>query len=96
MDLSPIISPGVYILRNRGRVVFVGAGRSPLARIYAHSTQRRGAATASYLPARPVIFDSIEIRPCTVDALAATYAEVCAELLWSPPVKAQTPQALYA
>jgi hypothetical protein len=77
--------PGVYILRNHGRVVFVGAGRHPLTRIYAHANQRRGDKLAAFLPIRPIAFDAVELRPARVDQLAATYASVCEELDWSQP-----------
>lgn len=94
MDCSAILTPGVYILRARGRVVFVGAGRNPLARVYAHANQRRGTQAAAYLPLAPISFDAVELRPCRVDQLAATYAEVVAELAWSPPALRR--EAVYA
>ena len=84
-DVSAVLMPGVYILRAHGRVVFIGAGRNPLARIYAHANQRRGPAPAAFLPVRPITFDAVELRPCRVDLLAETYAEACGELAWSPP-----------
>ena len=83
MDASAILSPAVYILRHRARVVFIGAGRNPLARVYAHNTQTRGTPGAAFLPARPMTFDAVELRPCTVDALTTTYRATCLELGWS-------------
>lgn len=83
-DVSAILSPAVYILRQRGAVVFIGAGRNPLARIYAHSNHRRGAPSAAWLPLRPITFDTVELRPCTVDTLAAAYNTTCTELAWVP------------
>ena len=85
-DLSAILMPGVYILRHRGRVVFVGAGRNPLARINAHANQRRGKPLAAFLPIRPITFDAVELRPARVDLLAETLAQTCTELEWSPSV----------
>lgn len=84
LDASAILMPAVYILRHRGRVVFIGAGKNPLARIYAHSNQRRGEQLAKFLPLRPIVFDAIELRSARVDQLAATYSAACEELSWSP------------
>ena len=89
MDVSAILMPGVYILRHRGRVVFVGAGHNPLARVAAHANQRRGQPLAKFLPIRPVTFDAVELRPARVDQLAATYTSVCSELNWSLPTQLQ-------
>ena len=86
LDASAILMPAVYILRHRGRVVFIGAGKNPLARIYAHSNQRRGEPLARFLPLRPILFDAVELRPARVDQLAVTYSAACQELSWSPLV----------
>jgi hypothetical protein len=83
-DISAILSPAVYILRRAGVVVFIGAGRNPLARIYAHANHRRGGPSAAWLPLRPIAFDTVELRPCTVDTLAAAYNTTCTELAWVP------------
>ena len=87
MDVSAVLLPAVYILRHRGKVVFVGAGKNPLARINAHANQRRGQPLAAFLPIRPITFDAVELRPARVDQLAATYHSVCSELNWSPPTQ---------
>ena len=84
IDLTAALSPGVYVLRHRGRVVFVGGGRNPLARIYAHSTWRRGTPIPSWLPCAPTPFDAVELFPCTVDDLANSVAIKRMELSWSP------------
>ena len=86
MDVSAVLLPAVYILRHQGRVVFIGAGRNPLARINAHANQRRGDKLAAFLPVRPIAFDAVELRPARVDQLAETFSSVCTELNWSPPV----------
>ena len=83
LDITAIISPGVYILRQRGRVVFVGAARFPLARIYAHSSYRRGNPAPKWLPTRPVSFDVVELRPCRVEDLFTALADTCLELGWA-------------
>lgn len=84
IDLTSALSPAVYVLRYRGRVVFVGGGRQPLARIYAHSTYRRGDRVPSWLPCAPTPFDSIELFPCTVDTLTNAVAIKRMELDWTP------------
>lgn len=87
-DVSAILAPGVYILRKEGRVVFIGAAKRPLVRLYAHANWRRGEPAPAWLPTKPVAFDSIEIRPCHVDALPAKLDEVIAELGWVPSSRA--------
>lgn len=83
IDVSAARRPGVYVLRNRGRVVWVGAARNPLRRLYAHDVHRRGDRIPG-LPSAPVVFDSIEIHPCTVDDLDAEHYRICTELAWAP------------
>ena len=84
VDLSAAMAPGVYVLRNRGRVVFVGGGRRPLDRLYAHANWRRGQPIPSWLPCPPMTFDSIELFPCTVDDLNNAVALKRMELCWTP------------
>lgn len=85
VDVSAIIAPGVYILRLRGRVVFVGAAKKPLVRLYAHANWRRGEPAPSWLPTKPIAFDSVEIRSCRVEELDARLAMARAELGWESP-----------
>ena len=87
-DVSAILAPGVYILRLRGRVVFVGAAKRPLVRLYAHANWRRWEPAPAWLPTKPLAFDSIEIRPCHIDALATELERVTAELGWVPTPRA--------
>lgn len=80
-----MLRPAVYVLRLRGSVVWIGAARKPLVRIYAHAVQRRGDILADFLPARPVEFDSIELIPCRVENLEREQRRVREELGWAPP-----------
>jgi hypothetical protein len=81
VNLSAVLSSGVYILRLRGRVVYIGRAKSALARVYAHKRARRGQMPRSLdsLMA-PVVFDEVWLRPCRVDQLDEAYAAACAEL----------------
>lgn len=87
MDVTAILRPGVYILRNQRRVVFVGAGKLPLARVYAHAAFRRGDTAPSWFPIHQIAFDAEGLRPCRVEELGATLASVQAEVGWSPPTQ---------
>lgn len=84
VEITAALRPGVYVLRARGRVVFVGGGRRPLDRIYAHANWRRGDRVPSWLPCAPVPFDAVEIFPCTVDNLASAVEIKRMELNWFP------------
>jgi len=85
IDVSAILKPAVYILRNRGAVVWVGAARVPLVRLYGHQTYRRGKPVPSWHPGKPMEFDAVELRPCLVDELEKALDEVREELGWSLP-----------
>lgn len=87
IDVSALLRPGVYILRRSGQVVWIGAAKVPLTRIHGHNDHRRGEPAPSWLPWKPVKFDSVELRPCLIDDLAAKLDEVRAELRWSEPVR---------
>jgi hypothetical protein len=82
LDASAILKPAVYILRLRGRVVFIGAAAKPVVRLYAHAAQRRGAPAPAWLPVRPIEFDDIELIPCRVEDLAARLGEVAEAFGW--------------
>ena len=84
-QLRDLLRPGIYVLRLRGRVVWVGEAKKPLVRIYAHSQQRRGDTLAAFLPSRPVEFDDIQLFPCRVENLGAELQRIRAELGWAPP-----------
>ena len=83
IDATAVLRSGVYVLRLRGRVVFVGQGKVVLAKVYAHRAQRRGSPAPAWLPARPIEFDEVFIKTCRVDQLDALYRESCNVLGWS-------------
>jgi hypothetical protein len=62
-DISAVLAGGVYVLRARGRVVFVGAAnKSMLSRIATHRNLARKPQKA-WLPIQGIVFDEILIRP---------------------------------
>ena len=74
------IRAGVYILRNYGKVVWVGQGLCALAKIYAHLTNR-GVTS----PFHRLAFDSAQVIPCRVDQLDELHRRTCIELNWNVP-----------
>lgn len=82
VDLSKALRSGVYVLRLRGRVVWVGRAKHLLAKLHGHAAQKRGPALA-WLPAQPIEFDSCAARTCRVDQLDEVYQEVCREVGWA-------------
>lgn len=86
IDVTAVLRPGVYILRRGGVVVWIGAARVPLTRLHGHNDHRRGEPAPSWLPWKPIAFDSVELRPCLIDELDRRLAETRLELGWSEPV----------
>ena len=82
IDVTAVLRSGVYILRLRGRVVFVGQGKVVLAKVYAHRAHRRGQPAPAWLPTRPIEFDEVFIKTCRVDLLDTVYRNTCAEVGW--------------
>jgi len=70
VNITPILSPGVYALLRDGVVVYVGQSRRPLSRIAAHKSNW-GRKTPSWLPAsvRGILFDEVHVLPCRVEDL---------------------------
>ena len=87
IDASALLRPGGYILRRSGRVVWVGAAKVPLTRLHGHNDHRRGEPAPSWLPWKPIAFDSIELRPCLIDELDRNLTETRLELGWSEPAR---------
>lgn len=82
-DVSKVLGPGVYILRARGRVTFVGrARRQVMTQILAHQEVTKG----TWFPGlvRPVKFDSVEVIPCPEHLQAEVWKSTCVALAWSP------------
>lgn len=87
IDLSPALRHGVYLLKLRGRVVFVGRGKVPLELIAGHRSLA-GKATAYWLPFRGITFDEVLLRPSHPDRSAA---EVSALILEHDPTGNRIP-----
>lgn len=79
------LGPGVYILRDFSRVVWVGSAPQVVLRVAAHLSHRRGDPRLPGLPLAPVRFDRVEVRPCLIEELATRLAATRAELRWSEP-----------
>jgi hypothetical protein len=79
------IRAGVYVLRNFGKVVWVGKGKCALAKVYAHMANRGAEDVPTKSLFQRLIFDSVQIRVCRVDQLDETFREVCVEVGWCAP-----------
>lgn len=72
-DITDILRGGVYILRYRDQIVYVGKARgSMLARIASHRSLARKS-SPDWLPIKGVVFDEILVQPVHPDRLDATY-----------------------
>lgn len=76
IDLTPALRHGVYILKLRGEVVFVGRGRMPMESIVGH---RSMIGAPPWAPHRGVRFDEVLLRPSHPDRSAAEVAALIAE-----------------
>ena len=66
LDISVILRPGVFLLWNHGRVVYIGKAKCLLAGIAIYRTLNR-ANLPSWVPLHRIVFDKVEIVPCSVD-----------------------------
>ena len=70
IDCSQMMRGGVYLLKHRGEVVYIGKAKCFLSRIYSHrsmwSKARKGEKVPSWLGdmCKGIIFDQIHLRPC--------------------------------
>lgn len=72
VDATGMLRPCVYLLRHRGRVVYIGQSKRPLVRIYSHRNlwgRRRPKNLGPNICG--VLFDEIWLRPCRVEELDA-------------------------
>lgn len=72
-DISGVLRPGVFLLGNHDRVIYVGKARCILAALANHIVRNRVKRSVEWFPIRSMIFDRIEIIPCDV-ARATTLA----------------------
>ena len=83
IDITKVLGPGVYLLRQGDRVAYVGKARCILMALYAHRVRNTAPGLADWFPIKHIPFDAITIHPTTVDRahqLAASMIE-----LYNPP-----------
>lgn len=95
VDVSGLLRCGVYVLRYRGSVVYIGKARQILARVYQHRdlwAQARKTRLPSFLAKKGVLFDEVFIKPCSPDRVDDLERELIARfrpkhntLLQPPP-----------
>lgn len=78
IDLTSALRYGVYVLKLRGAVVFVGHGRVPLELVAGHRSLDRKI-TAPWMPFRGIHFDEALLRPSHPDRARAEVAALIAE-----------------
>lgn len=70
LDCSQMMRGGVYLLKHRGEIVYVGKAKCFLSRIYSHKSMwskvRKGEKIPSWVKdmCKGVIFDGVYLRPC--------------------------------
>ena len=75
--MSAIARPGVYVLRARGEVVFVGYAQSMLALVAGHQYIARHGAPA-WNPIAGIRFDGVAVLPCGPDRAKRILADLIA------------------
>lgn len=63
-DISDVLKPGVFLLWNRGRVVYVGKARCLLVALAVQIMRNRNPALPDWFPIKPIHFDKLEIAAC--------------------------------
>lgn len=78
IEVSPLLTCGVYALAKEGVVIYVGQSKKMLARIAAHRSNWGRKSTPAWMPAsyRGMLFDQIFIRPCRVEDLDRLEAQM--------------------
>lgn len=78
IEVSPLLTCGIYALAREGVVVYVGQSKKMLARIAAHRSNWGRKSTPAWMPTscRGLLFDQIFIRPCRVEDLDALEAQI--------------------
>lgn len=78
IEVSPLLTCGVYALAKEGVVIYVGQSKKMLARIAAHRSNWGRKSTPAWMPTscRGMLFDQIFIRPCRVEDLDRLEAEM--------------------
>ena len=68
INITDSLKGGVYILKHKGKIVYIGQSKCMLPRVYAHrSLSRRapGSDVPKWLPIKGIQFDEILILPCS-------------------------------
>lgn len=77
VDVTEILRCGVYVLRNRGTVVYVGQSKAMLTRVYTHRNLARKKAPP-WLKTAGVVFDEVLVMAVHPDRLDAVERELIA------------------
>lgn len=84
VDASVMMRGGVYLLKHRGEIVYIGKAKNFLARTYSHrsiwSRQRSKDKVPAWLAqtCKGIIFDQIFLRPCAPEVADALERELIA------------------
>ena len=71
VDVSAILSAGVYALVRDGVVVYVGQSKRMLTRVSAHKSNWGKKSVPAWLPpsCRGILFDEVHVLPCRIEDL---------------------------
>lgn len=73
-----LLVAGVYALVLRGKVVFVGKAKLPLAFVASHRELAHTSHT-DFVLAKGVVFDDVWVRPCHPDEIDSEYTRMLAK-----------------
>jgi excinuclease UvrABC nuclease subunit len=80
LDMSVLLDSGIYVLLDRGRVVYIGQSKLMLRRMYEHALAK--GKLARWAPGRGKVrfrFDEVFVRPCQIHELDRLEAELIAQ-----------------
>lgn len=81
IDVSAMLGPGVYALRAKGVVIYIGQAKRLYSRVYAHrynwAAKQKGR-NQDWLGIRGFAFDEVLVFPCPLHRLAGLEREMIA------------------
>lgn len=74
VDISAALRSGVYLLKYRGAVVYVGKAKVMLTRVYSHrrawaDKRQKARDLPEWFPIKGILFDEVQILPVPIERL---------------------------
>lgn len=77
-DVSEVLRRGIYMLLHRGKVVYIGKARLPLAFIASHRELANRKQETAWVPARGITFDQVLVKEFSANRIDIELADLLA------------------